>query len=137
MKTKSQAQAASSVALGKIKLEHQKHWQICTHENMGWHWCLESIGGLFTLHQSERDGKYWCLLSGTEHKHCGCMDWQTDRSFKDPNQAIRFTVLLAEKYQNEVKARITLAKTVLLPAVTFSPKETKPADLRHSRYFGR
>jgi len=112
--TKAQATKEAKKCLKLIDKEARKHWEVKVWENLGWHWSLDALDGLFCLCPSFKGtAPYDCLLSNSDHTHAGSCAWMMEKAFADPNKAIANQVRLAHDYAIRVNDRVELATTVL------------------------
>lgn len=92
---------AETAANDCLKLMKTKGWKICVHENLGWHWCLEHVGGHICLYQSSfaaAGSGYYTLMSDGETAHSGCLNWHSENHFNDPNKAVEHQLQIAREF---------------------------------------
>jgi hypothetical protein len=113
----SKAEAAEFAKKIRARLVRPGAWRIHTWENMGWYACLAAANDKFTLYWSSgSDGTdYHALLSEGSTSFCGSYNWHSNRTFRNPNQAVEFTLKLARAYLAKIYVRITEAEQAHTP----------------------
>ena len=89
-----------------------KNWKYRVFENMGWYWNVYILDGRISIHEGNKG--YWCLANFDKgFSPCGDLRFRTDKQFKDPKKAVRYTLKVMKKIvKHEVSVVLDLAEAL-------------------------
>lgn len=112
MRTKKQAEAAGKELLERVHLKGKK---LRVWENNGWHYSVVASNGTAHISVSpglRLQGIFYCLIG--DAPGVGNYDWDSVKSFADPNKAIRHAFsLMSDAVERSIQFRRFAAEMIV------------------------
>ena len=102
MNTKREAEIAGKALIKRLG----PGWDLRIWENLGWWYEARFRKGELSVH--EHAGLFYCMLSTVPG--VGDLEWFCDKSFRDPQKAVRETVRIAREKLEERMALVHIAE---------------------------
>lgn len=90
-----------------LKMMVGKNWKLRVWDNISWHYSVSNLGlSVHPSFESDPKTKFWCILSETPKDFGGSIKWTTNKDFKNPNDAVKHQLSLANYYISYFKKNI-------------------------------
>lgn len=111
MKTQQEARELGKATVAKMKT---KGWKVHTWRNGNWYVYIHK--GMMTIRPFKDlfDNVHYTVTLSLHHLGASDVEFNTDRSFRDPNKAADYALKLAERHMKQIKLMIEQVRSCQL-----------------------